>query len=159
MVLRLSKGYENSNRIITADNFFSSVSLVEKLWDVGLRYVGTMKKNKPEIPDECQPARSRPVSSSVFAFDNYKTLVSYVPKTNKSVILISTNHHDENVSQTGSKKPEIITYYNSTKGGVDRLDQLIESFTCRRKTNRWTFNVLMNIIDIGAYNAFVLGDY
>lgn len=155
--MSLCKDYANSNRVITADNFFTSVSLTEKLWNIGLKYVGTVRKNKSEIPNEFQPERSRQVSSSLFAFDNFKTLVSFVPKTSKAVILLSTYHHDDTITQSESKKPLIISYYNSTKGGVDKLDQMVESYTCRRKTNRWTLNVLMNILDISALNAYILG--
>ena len=61
-----------------------------------------------------------------------KTLVSYVPKPNKSVILISTEHHrpvfDVNSEQ---KKPEIIAFYNKTKGAVDTYDQMVKKYTCR----------------------------
>lgn len=84
------------------------------------------------------------------------TLVSYVPKINKSVLLLSTFHHSKSIQQNEEKKPEIITFYNKTKGGVDTLDFLIEKFTCRRKTNRWPFVVFMNMLDIACYNSFVL---
>lgn len=48
--------------------------------------------------------------------------MSHVTKPSKAVILISSMHHlkefDEDV-----QKPEIISYYNRTKGGVDSLDE------------------------------------
>lgn len=158
VVLKLCDKYQNSNRVVTADNFFTSITLAELLWEKGLRYVGTMRKNKCEIPEEFLPNRRRPEFSSQFAFKQHLTLTSYVPKKYKDVVLLSKNHHDETISNKPSKKPEIILYYNITKGGVDRLDQLVESFTCRRKTNRWTSSVLMNMLNIAAYNAFVLGN-
>ena len=34
--------------------------------------------------------------------------------------------------------------------------KIIELFTCRRKTNRWTINTFFYIIDVCAYNAYVL---
>ena len=86
-----------------------------------------------------------------------KALVSYVPKLNKSVILISSEHHrpvlDANSEQ---KKPEIIAFYNKTKGAVDTFDQMVEKYTCRRKTNRWTFNLFMYMLDAAALNSFIL---
>lgn len=33
---------------------------------------------------------------------------------------------------------------------------MIEKYTIRRKTNRWTFNVFMYMLDVAAYNAYVL---
>ena len=42
------------------------------------------------------------------------TLVSYVPKKAKFVLLLSTMHNIEETNST-SGKPEIIEYYNKTK--------------------------------------------
>ncbi len=100
-------------------------------------------------------------------------MVSYTPKFNKSVVLISTVHHDKNVmdrlqnryvdadlpdySRTqGDKKPEIIMYYNENKMGCDALDQLCANNTCRRRTNRWPFNVFCFLIDAAVQNAYTL---
>ena len=54
------------------------------------------------------------------------------------------------------KKPVIIGYYNQTKGGVDRLDQLLSAYTCKRKTNRWPLALFYNILDISAVTAQVI---
>ena len=58
--------------------------------------------------------------------------VSYITKRNKAVILLST------VDDTGeidvvTNKPNIILDYNSTKGGVDSVDQKCASYTPRRR--------------------------
>jgi hypothetical protein len=48
------------------------------------------------------------------------TLLSYVPKPNKSVILISTEHHSNAIGEAESnavkKKPEMLFDYNNNKG-------------------------------------------
>jgi hypothetical protein len=155
VVLKLSEKYEHSGRCITADNYFSSLDLARELYNKGLTFLGTLKKNRIGVPIAFMPEKSRDVDSSLFGFDKYLTIVSYVPKKNKAVLLISTKHHDAYLDSK-SKKPEIIISYNKSKGGVDTLDHLIELSTCRRKTNRWTFNVLMNMLDIAASNAIIL---
>lgn len=74
-------------------------------------------------------------------------------------------------------KPEIIIDYNKykgkfcsfyfflrnkyktksiLKGGVDTFDHLVALNSCRRKTNRWPFNVFMFIVDAASQNAFSL---
>ncbi|XP_077128955.1 26S proteasome non-ATPase regulatory subunit 14 isoform X1 [Ranitomeya variabilis] len=63
--------------------------------------------------------------------------------------------------KTPGERPEenqgdIILDYNATKGAVDTLDQAIATYTCKRKTNRWPIILFYNILDISAYNAFVL---
>lgn len=100
------------------------------------------------------PSNRRQVGSSIFGFNDNKTIVSYVPKKNKVVILLSTVHHVPVINENG--KPEIIMFYNKTKGGVDTLDNLVERFTCRRKTNRWPFNIMMFLLDVCAYNSYIL---
>jgi len=64
----------------------------------------------------------------MFGFQNQVTLVSFKPKKNKSVVLQSTMHHDASVD-TETKKPEIVYFYNSTKGGVDTVDQVCGNYS------------------------------
>ena len=53
--------------------------------------------------------------SSLFAFQDFLTLVSYIPKPKTAVILVSTHHHLQDIDkQTG--KPQIIMDYNKNKG-------------------------------------------
>ena len=81
--------------------------------------LGTMKKNKREIPPEFLPTKARQPGESMFGFQKDKVLlVSFVPKRNKAVILVSSMH-DSAVMDEATKKPEIILDYNMTKGGVD----------------------------------------
>ncbi len=141
---------------MTAEIFFSSFDLVTKLHYVKFNYVGTLKKNKTEIPDAFQPHKTKATNSSIFGFLDEKTLVSYVPKPNKAVILISSEHHTDAIDESNDSKPEIILFYNQTKGSVDAFDQMVEKYTCRRKTNRWPFTMLMYMIDAAALNSAIL---
>jgi hypothetical protein len=86
-----------------------------------LTLVGTIQKNKREIPQEFKPARQRDEKSSIFGFTMDLTPVSYVPKKNKSVVLLSSLHHDPAIC-SDSGKPEILEFYTKTKGAVDMLD-------------------------------------
>ena len=143
-----------SGRNVTADNFFTSIPLAEDLLQNGLTYVGTIRSNKAEIPAEMKPNKNREVYSSMFGFKDQVTLVSYVPKKDKSVKALSTMHHDTAV-EGEDRKPEIILHYNATKSGVDNLDHLCPLYTYRRKVNRWPVVQFGNRIDVGAVAAFV----
>ena len=137
--LRLTSYFnDGKKRTLTADNFFSSYDLVSKLYNANYSYVGTLRRNKPHIPLCFQASKSRALLSSLFCFKDEKTIVSYVPKPNKVVILISSEHHSSSISDNECK-PEIILFYNRTKGSVDAVDQKIEKYTCRRKSNRFLF--------------------
>lgn len=157
VVLHLVKPYFESGRTVTVDNFFTSIQLGKDLWEKGLFLVGTLRKNKKGIPFELLPSKEKEVFSSMHIFNSFQTMVSYVPKKNKAVILLSTRHHNEVIDYSNERnKPEIILHYNSNKGGVDTLDKSIEYYTCRRRTRKWTFNLFCYMLDVGSYNSFVL---
>ncbi|UYV71755.1 hypothetical protein LAZ67_9000275 [Cordylochernes scorpioides] len=74
IVLDISRPLWKSNRNITADNWFTSIELVDKLKEHGLTYLGTMRKNKPQIPPQFQPHPKRESGTSIFGFSGTKTL-------------------------------------------------------------------------------------
>lgn len=153
-VLRLTQPISNTNRNVTADNWFSSIELVNVLKNKKLTYVGTLKKNKTEIPTEFLPNRKKAVCTSLYGYTRDMTLLSYIPKKNKAVILISSLHHNEyNDPQTG--KPEIIAFYNETKGGVDSLDQKCSVYSSSRRTRRWPLAIFFRLLDIASVNSYI----
>lgn len=154
-VLELVRPIENTNRNVTGDNWFTSVELVDELKAMGLTYVGTVRKNKREVPLQFQPNKQRKVNSSVFGFTGDRTLASYVPKKNKCVIMLSSMHHSSTVDEE-SGKPEIIQFYNSTKTGVDTLDQKCASYSGHRRSRRWPLTIFYAIINISRVNSFVI---
>ena len=145
----------NTGRNVTADNYFTDFDLAAELLRKRLTYVGTVRKNKRDLPVEFQADKDRPVGSSCFGFDQNTTIVSYVPKRNKSVILMSTMHHDDKVDET-TGKPDIILFYNHTKGAVDTVDQLCHSYSVQRKTRRWPLAYFFNMLNLVGINAFIV---
>ena len=121
---------------MTTDSYFTSARLAEDLLRVHSTLVGTSRKNNPEIPEELQLNHQRSDNSSIFCFNGQLTLVSYAPKKSKAVILLLSMHHETTVSEEAHKKSELILYYNETKGDVDRMDQMIQTYSCKRKINR-----------------------
>jgi hypothetical protein len=155
VVTKLVEPLHNSGRNITCDNFFTSVKLADMLLSQGLTLLGTMRRNIRDIPQEFQSNRARPVGSSVFGFDDTKTLVSYVPAKNRSAILLSSMHNDNKLDDS-SKKPDMIVDYNRTKGGVDSIDQLCHKYTVKRSTRRWPMCIFYGILDIIGINSMIV---
>lgn len=158
IVIRMVEPVQNTNRNITADNWFTSFPLVSELSERKLTYVGTLRKNKKEIPKEFLPNKNRPENSSLFGFRENSTLVSYCPKKQKVVLVVSSMHHDAEIDrETGEKqKPAIITFYNHTKIGVDLVDQLCQKNNVARNTRRWPMVVFYNLLNVAAINAFCI---
>lgn len=94
----------------------------------------------------------------MFAFQKDLTLVSYVPKKQRTVILVSSMHDDDNIDEdTGlMRKPEIITFYNETKFGVDVVDQMCETYNVARTTRKWPLVHFFNLINVSGINSFVI---
>lgn len=80
IVLRLSQPIFFTGRNITADNWFTSLKLMKDLEEKKLSYVGTIRKNRREIPPPFILARNRNPYDSLFGYTKHETLVSYVPK-------------------------------------------------------------------------------
>ena len=144
----------DAGRTVVTDNFFTSLELLRDLRGRNLGLVGTVRKNRRELPPEFTTKRSE-AGSSVFGFNVDATLVSYAPKKNKRVVLVSSEHSKEEIDAT-TGKPEIILTYNKGKGGVDHLDQMCGTYTTRKRTTRWPKVVFQHMIDVTAYNSFVL---
>jgi len=155
IVTRLTAHMKGTCRNLTTDNWYTSYPLAVSLLKDKITLVGTLKKNKKEIPFEFLPNKNKEVNSSMFGFQKQVTLVSFTPKKNKSVVLLSTMHHDASVD-TETKKPEIVHFYNSTKGGVDTVDQLCGNYSVSRRTRRWPLCIFFQLLNIAGVNGLIL---
>jgi len=117
---------------------------------------GTLRAKKPDIRAVMEAAKGRDLLSSKFIFSDGLAVVSYVPKKNKTVCLLSAQFLDDSVSDQSHKKPNMILEYNRTRGGVDNADKLVREYSCARRTSRWPLRLFMNMLDIGALNAFII---
>lgn len=87
IVKRLVQSIKGSRRNVTVDNWYTSYPLACDLLNYKLTLVGTVKKNKREIPAEFLPDISRKPTTTIFGFQDKMTLVSYTPKKNRSITL------------------------------------------------------------------------
>ncbi|KRX71861.1 PiggyBac transposable element-derived protein 4 [Trichinella sp. T6] len=157
VVKRLCSAIVGTGRNITMDNWFMSYSLVEDLLKEKLTAVGTMRKNKRQIPAAFIDTKHREQNSSLFGYQKNMTLVSYVPKKNKNVILLSSMHHDGSIVSIGQReKPEIVLFYNKTKSGVDHADQLAQCYNTARKSRRWPLAIFFHLLNVSVINASVI---
>ncbi|KAL7646076.1 UNVERIFIED_CONTAM: hypothetical protein RMT77_002977 [Armadillidium vulgare] len=117
-----------------------------------------MKANKTEVPITMKDKQERRLGSRAFLFPHEMTLVSYVsttPKTKRKIVLLLSSMHTNPVL-SASGKPEIIEYYNHTKGGVDTFDQMCASSSCGRKTRRWPLCVFYGMINACVINSYII---
>lgn len=156
VVMDLCHPIYQSGRNITTDNFFTSVPLAANLLDKRLTLMGTLRSNKPEIPSLFQGSSQREVYSSIFAFTEKLTMCSYVPKKRKSVILLSSLHHDASISDGEERKPILILDYNAKKGAVDTIDMTTSTYSCNRQTRKYPTKLFTNMLNVACWNSFVI---
>ncbi|XP_067135443.1 piggyBac transposable element-derived protein 4-like [Centruroides vittatus] len=158
VVKRLIRPIAKSGRTLTVANRFTSYSLVSDLLLDRITMVGTIRKNERELPLQFTDVRGRKVYSSLFGFLKDLTLVSYVPEKNRNVLLLSSFHHNDAIDDTTGdrKKPEIVTFYNLTKGGVNTLGQLTSNYNVQRNTKRWTMVIFYCLLNIAGVNAHII---
>lgn len=116
--------------------WFPSCKLAEKLIENKLTMVSTLRKNKKEIPLDMISVKNVPLLTSLFLYQPDKMLVSFTEKKNKNCILISTMHDRGEINQD-TKKPNIIEFYNVTKGGLDVFHRLCNTYSTKRATSCW----------------------
>ena len=98
--------------------------------------------------------KDREPGSSLVGYKEQKSLLSYYPKKGKKpVIMLSTKVHD--APDKREDKPEVIKFYNKTKGAVDVGDQMTRNTTVSRRSRVWSKKLSMELVDIACLNAFI----
>ena len=86
--------------------------------------------------------------------------VSYVPKENQNVLLITTAHDSDDIlNNTRKKKPVVIDFYNSQRCDVDVVNEMLKDYTSQPVSNSWTIVVLTFILDLSAVNGSPIFKY
>ena len=127
IVERLCSQILGTGRNITIDNWFTSYELAQTMFKKNITLVGTLRKNKWQIPPEFVSNKNRSPSTSLFGFGNNSTLVSYISRKNKNVLLLSTMQRNNKIDEnTGIQQtPEIVI---STMQQKEVLILLIKCF-------------------------------
>jgi len=158
IVKRMVAPISKTGRNVTMDNWYSSIPLsLDLLKNHNLTMVGTIRKNKREIPHVFLDTKKRTLNSSVFGYGEDILLTSYVPKKNKNVLLISTMHEQGDIDpESVEKKPEVIMFYNQTKGGVDVVDELKGEYSVSRISCRWSLTIFFSLMNIAGINSQII---
>ena len=155
VVMKLMEPFMDKGRNVTTDNFFTSLSLAKRLLSRKTTLLGTVNKCRQEIPLSTRQMHRDLFTTQVFSTTG-ATLTVYTPKRKKTVYVLSSMHSTIQTQDTTKKKPNSITLYNTTKCGVDVMDQMVREYSVRTGTRRWPVAVFYNMIDIAALNAHIL---
>ncbi|CAL9705959.1 unnamed protein product [Knipowitschia caucasica] len=155
VVMRLMEPFLDKGRNVTTDNFFTSLSLAQQLLERKTTILGTLNKICREIPQSTRRMDRNEYNTQLFSTTG-ATLTVYTPKRKKAVYILSSMHNFVQTEDTTKRKPNTVTLYNTTKRGVDVMDQMVREYSVRSGTRRWPIAVFYNMIDMAALNAHVL---
>ncbi|GFN86933.1 PiggyBac transposable element-derived protein 4 [Plakobranchus ocellatus] len=62
-------------------------------------------------------------------------------------------HSTKNIQIPDKNKTEVVCFYNGTKGGVDKMDQMAKQFSTKRKSRRWLLVYFCNTLDLSCLAA------
>ncbi|GFR81612.1 PiggyBac transposable element-derived protein 4 [Elysia marginata] len=158
IVDRLVQPYTSKGRNVTMSNFFTDMEVVDKLAEKNTTLVGTVRRNKNFLPPPFKVKKQQVLYSSNFAFNNETNtmLFSYQSHRNKNVVVLSTMHNEREVADGEKRKPDVLLFYNQTKGGVDKMDKLAQTYTTKRASKRWPMVLFYNILDLSGIAAGVV---
>ncbi|KAK3776973.1 hypothetical protein RRG08_022767 [Elysia crispata] len=117
-----------------------------------------LAESDPELEDEEEIIQEDSDTNNeiTLPMSKDKSLVAYKSKDKKRVVFMITMHHSADVDQEGKKKPDMVKYYNETKGGVDIFDYVCHSFSCNRKTRRWQMVLFYNLLDTATVASHII---
>ncbi|XP_057714103.1 uncharacterized protein LOC130930276 [Corythoichthys intestinalis] len=155
VAMKLMDPFLDKGRTVTTGNFFTSLSLAQQLLSRKTTILGTVNRIRREIPQSIKGTDRKEFTTQVFSTTD-ATLTVYAPKRKNTVYILSNMHSVVETEDTTKRKPNTLTKYNTTKCGVDLMDQMVREFSVRTGTRRWPIAVFYNMIDMAALNAYVL---
>ena len=118
VVVNLCKHIKGKGYNTTCDNFFTSLSVAEKLARDKLSIVGTIRKNRRELCKKMTETENKATYLSEFYWHDPTNFlfVKYQAKQKKTVCLLSSMHGSADVDASNEKKkPKMILFYNANK--------------------------------------------
>lgn len=138
-------------RILYADNFYSSISLVRNLFEMKILYCGTLRSNRRGVPKDIGTKMKK--GEVVGIEQDGVKIIKWVDK--RPVLMITSDpRHTSALLKTGKHnrsgeeihKPKCVIDYNMAKKGVDLSDQMSSYHTSVRKSVKWYRKVMFEVL-------------
>lgn len=148
VVTELMDGLFNSGRTLFSDNWYTSVSLADKMIEKKTHLVGTLRVNRKGNPPEVIKSKLR--KGDVVARQNKNKTIVLKWKDKRDVLMLSTKH-DDSVTTFMKKgkectKPAVVLDYNKGKTFIDLSDQMAAYAPYCRRTVKWYKRLLFHLV-------------
>ena len=166
LVKKIVEGYETngfnlSGTNISMDRYYTSIPIVEWLYEKKFFCIAKMNSNRKGLPTEIKEIKGHEVNLWMACkIDGSGIIINlYVVKAKsgmRNVLLLTTMEPAHYVTDDKKKKPYMYKIYDFTKGGIDIPDQRVGTYTCKVKTTKWMLVALSYVLDMARTNSQTL---
>lgn len=158
VVDHLLSNFINVGHHLFIDNFYTSVSLVEKLYASKTFCTGTLRQKRKNNPREIELSKLKKGELCIVHKNNICVLKW---KDQREIRVISSKYngnleHTRNRRGTLKLKPQMVIKYNKSMKAIDRHDQMLSYYSCEHKSIRWYKKVILHVMQILLVNSFFL---
>lgn len=170
IALSLVRDYMHQGRCVYLDNFYTTPKIADYLLQNQTTLVGTVRSNRNNFPRELALADIQKGQSIFYkCVDKNVLAVKFRASKDKTgnkpkIVHLLTTCHKAEVKNTKKKdkdgspivKPACVIAYNTNMGGVDLVDQQLDSLNVLRKTYKWYKKIALRLLLICVLNSHKL---
>jgi len=167
-VLRLVNKYLDKGHIIFADNFYTSIDLVEYLTTRNTGYVGTLRLNRDKAID--LDVNMKKGEFRYYKSNTHPTLLINIWYEFKRLVKILSNcikpklafYHTLKKGPDGARyksSPVVFKEYTRNKGGVDLSNNLVVTYRNLHLTSVWWHNIFVHYFIVTLNNCYIIYRY
>ena len=156
----MTKGFENQDYHIYMDNYYTTVNIMNLLYDKRIYSTGAIKKNSKNLPNKeailntesnAKFYENRPLA---FAAWKDKKIVCMISNFYKSELI--TREKWRNEVKKSLEIPLMLNEYNQYMKGVDLFDQRITYFSYLHNFQKWWKYIFIYLLEMAIFNSYVV---
>lgn len=141
------------------DNFYTSPSLSNYLFQNKTNSCGTVRQNRKQMP-----LFEKKLKTGEVDWRSSETMLALKWKDRRDVVMLTTMYENKivtlpkisRITKENIKKSLCVVEYNRHMGAVDRSDMMISSIDCTRKSIKWYVKVFFHSLDVTLLNAHAM---
>ena len=145
IVLHLVEPYLGKGHTVITDRYYTSLPLAMTLNAHNTSFIGTVIKNRVDLPDAIRSPSFRLANDEIVAYrtDRLLSLGWRAAQKKKPLFILSTESSAKPIPVTAvatgrtAIKPTVVNDYNWSMNGVDKADQHTVYYSFIRRSRKW----------------------
>lgn len=169
MILDLMSELPPAKYHLYFDNFFTSLKLLDRLTEKGFGATGTVRMNRVEKCPLTTPEQLKKQKRGTYDYRlDPNSGIVVVRWHDNSVVTVASNCHgvyplgqaqrwsNADKRRVSFPQPNLISQYNASMGGVDRMDQNISEYRIAMRSKKWWWPFFAYCLDVAMQNAWLI---